>query len=642
MRYFTAFLALAVSGLALAQTPAGPSAAPSVPASGAQPAASQPAPAASDAGQARAPKRKLPPPQSALTAPLMYQLLLGEFTFRQSTLESTQSGFEVMLDAARRTGDPQLFKRATEMALQARSGPNALQAARAWRTALPQSPDASRYELQVLIALGRIQETAAPLRHTLDALPLSERENFIIALPVFYRSATDKTLAKQTIERTLTDTTKSPQLAPAAWSTIGRLRLQASDPAGALNAARLGAASNAQAGAPSQWPALLAVQLMAAAGTQQQKTAAETLVKNYLRTSAPKPEVQLSYARVLIGAERSQEALAQLEQLMQRWPDFIDGWLALGSARAERGQISPAQTALERYLNMAARQADKPADIQTDESGDDTPQKTVHALTAQQRQADMDTARLILAQLAQKRGDAKAADQWLTAVQSPEQMLKVATERAALLAEQGQLEQGRALIHAVPERKPGDTMLKLRSEAQLLREHQHAADAYKLLSEALTSNPDDKDLIYETAMAATQASQVDDAERLLRRLIALDPQSAAAYNALGFDLANRGLRLEQAKQLIEQAVALAPNDAFIRDSLGWVHYRMGNLAQARRLLENAFQQQPDAEIAAHLGEVLWAQGEHNAARAIWRQGLSLDIKNETLQKTLARFKIEQP
>jgi len=637
MRHFTAFLALAVSSLALAQTP-GPSAAPSAPASGAQPAASQPAPAASNADKAAAPKRKEAPPQSALTAQLMYQLLLGEFTFRQGTLESTQSGFEVMLDAARRTGDPQLFKRATEMALQSRSGPNALQAARAWRTALPQSVEANRYELQVLIVLGRIQETTAPLRHTLDALPPSERESFLIALPVFYRSAADKTLAVQTVERALADAIKSPQLAPAAWSSIGRLRLQAGDPAGALNAATLGTASNAHVSTPSHWPALLAVQLMAATGTQQNKAAAETLVKNYLRTAAPKPEVQLGYARALIGAERPQEALTQLEQLMRRRPDFLDGWLALGSARAEQGQPGQAQTALERYLEMAARQNDKPADAQDDESGGEA---HAHAITARQRQADMDTARLILAHLAQKRGDAKAADEWLTAVQSPDQMLKVATERAALLADQGQLEQGRALIRAVPERKSEDAMLKLRSEAQLLREHQHADDAYKLLSGALADNPDDKDLIYEAAMAAVKADRADDAERLLRRLIALDPQSAAAYNALGFDLADRGLRLEQAKQLIEKAVALAPNDAFIRDSLGWVHYRMGNLAEARRLLESAFRQQPDAEIAAHLGEVIWTQGEHDAARAIWRQGLSLDAKNETLQKTLTRFKIEQ-
>ncbi|MDR0458801.1 MAG: tetratricopeptide repeat protein [Burkholderiaceae bacterium] len=104
-------------------------------------------------------------------------------------------------------------------------------------------------------------------------------------------------------------------------------------------------------------------------------------------------------------------------------------------------------------------------------------------------------------------------------------------------------------------------------------------------------------------MAASKADLVDDEERLLRQLIALDPQSAAAYNALGYDLADRNIRLQEAKQLIEKAIELTPNDAFIQDSLGWVNYRLGNLPQARRILEGALKQQPDPEIAALLRQL---------------------------------------
>ena len=564
----------------------------------------------------------------------MYQLLLGEMTFRQGTPEATQSGFQIMLDAARRTGDPQLFKRATEMALQAHSGPGALEAARAWRSALPQSSDANRYELQVLIALDRIQDTATPLRRTLDTLPPAEREDFLVALPMLYRHAADSTLAQRMVEQGLAGALKSPQLAPSAWASVGQMRLQAGDPDGALTAATLGAASNAQTNAPSQWPAVLALQLMSDTKAAQTKAAAETLVKDYLHKAPDAiPEVQLGYARALVDAGRPQEALTQLEQLTQRRPNFPDGWLVLGSVRATQGQTAQAQAALERFLTVAARQAGQTNIDQ---------RKFLGLLAVRQRQSDMDTARLMLAQLSQKRGDTKAADQWLAAVQSPGQMLAVAVERAALLADQGRLEEGRALIRAVPEHGPNAATLKLRAEAQLLREHQHAADAYKLLDNALQNNPDDKDLIFDAAMAASKADQLNDEERLLRQLIALDPQSAAAYNALGYDLADRGLRLQEAKRLIEKAVELAPGDAFIRDSLGWVQYRLGNLQEARRILEDAFKQQPDAEIAAHLGEVLWMQGQHEAARAIWRQGLSLDAKNETLQKTLTRFKVPQP
>jgi tetratricopeptide (TPR) repeat protein len=254
----------------------------------------------------------------------------------------------------------------------------------------------------------------------------------------------------------------------------------------------------------------------------------------------------------------------------------------------------------------------------------------------------MDTARLLLAQLAQRRGDAQAANQWLSTVQSPGQMMAVAVQRAALLADQGHIEDGLALIRAVPERGPDDALLKLRAEAHLLSDHQRPDDAYKLLDGALADNPDDNDLVYDAAMAAGKAGRLDDEERLLRRLIKIDPKSSAAYNALGYDLADRGLRLQEAKELIEKAVSLSPNDAFIQDSLGWVQYRMGNLQEARRILEDAFKQQPDPEIAAHLGEVLWTQGEQDAAREIWRKGLALDPKNETLQKTLTRLKVTLP
>jgi tetratricopeptide (TPR) repeat protein len=575
------------------------------------------------------PKRKAPP-QSALTAPLMYQLLLGEMTFRQGTPESAQSGFQIMLDAARRTNSAQLFRRATEMAFRGRSGPDALEATRAWHAAFPQSAEANRYELQVLIALGRIKETAAPLRRVLETLPVTERENFIVALPALYKQAADKILAGRTVEQALADAVKSPKTAPVAWASVGRMRLQAGDPDGALSAATLGATGNAQSSTPSQWPALLALQLMSQASTPKGKTAAETLVKNYLGNPAAKPGVQLDYARALINASRPQEALTQIKLLTRRQPDYTDGWLMLGSVCASQGQASEAQAALERYLDIISRQAGAAQPMPSD------------PLTVRQRQSDMDTARLLLAQLAQKRGDAKAADQWLAAVRSPDQMLSVAIERAAMQAEQGHLEEGRQLIRDVPERGPDDVTLKLRAEAQLLRAYQRAADAYGLLTTALQNSPDDKELTYDAAMTATKAGLQEDAERLLRRVIALDPQSAAAYNALGYDLADRGLRLEEAKQLIEKAVALAPDDAFIQDSLGWVQYRLGNLQEARRILENAFKKQPDAEIAAHLGEVLWGQGEQDAARAIWRQGMSLDAKNETLQQTLTRFKIAQP
>jgi predicted Zn-dependent protease len=413
------------------------------------------------------------------------------------------------------------------------------------------------------------------------------------------------------------------------------MRMRAGDQDGAVNAATLGATSSSPNSASTHLPILLALQLMISdVVSEQNKTTAQNLVKNYLNSPGAKPEVQLEYARVLAQQGSSQDALKQLEQLTQRERNFSDGWLALGSMYASQGQTAQARTALLRYLDV---QMQRPAN-KASAAVPDVPDPQAE----RQRQADIDAALLLLAQLAKKSGDTRAADQYLEQVQSPGQMLAVAVERASLIADQGRLEEGLTLIRNVPERGPDDAMLKIRAQAQLLREHQRPNDAYTLLITALQSNSNDKELMYDAAMAATKAGLYDEEEKLLRQIMVIDPQSAVAYNALGYDLADRGVRLDEAKKLIEKAVSLAPADAFIRDSLGWVNFKMGNLVEARRILENAFRQQPDAEIAAHLGEVIWAQGDRDAARSIWQQGLLLDSKNETLQKTINRLKAQLP
>ncbi len=129
-------------------------------------------------------------------------------------------------------------------------------------------------------------------------------------------------------------------------------------------------------------------------------------------------------------------------------------------------------------------------------------------------------------------------------------------------------------------------------------------------------------------------------ERLLRQLIAAKPDHYHAYNALGYSLADRNLRLVEARQLIEKAVSLSPNDAYIQDSLGWVEFRLGNTARALEILTAAYAKRPDAEIAAHLGEVLWVQGQREQALKIWREGLLSAGDNETLQDTLKRLQVK--
>jgi Flp pilus assembly protein TadD len=206
------------------------------------------------------------------------------------------------------------------------------------------------------------------------------------------------------------------------------------------------------------------------------------------------------------------------------------------------------------------------------------------------------------------------------------------------MANQGRVHEGRALIQAIPEAEPRDALLKISAETQLLRDANQLDNALQLLEQANQRFPDDGDLLYDQAMVADSLKRYDDSERLLRRVMALQPTQANAFNALGYSLAERGQRLDEARQLISQALTLRPNDPFITDSLGWVEFRAGKLPEAVKLLRQAYAGRADPEIAAHLGEVLWVMGNKDEALRIWREGVAKDPANVTLKDTIKRLR----
>jgi len=247
---------------------------------------------------------------------------------------------------------------------------------------------------------------------------------------------------------------------------------------------------------------------------------------------------------------------------------------------------------------------------------------------------------LLLAQAAEMRGDFPAAERWLAKVDSPQRALEVQTRRAALLARQGKLREARALVQKVPERTPEDARAKLVAEAAVLRDVKRWREANEVLTDANKRFPNDADLLYEQAMVEEKLNRMDDMERLLRKVIEIKPDHHHAYNALGYSLADRNKRLPEAKALIQKALELSPNEPFITDSLGWVEYRLGRRAEALELLRKAYTARPDTEIAAHLGEVLWVDGQRDEARKVLRDAKRKDSGNEMLGEVLARLKVD--
>ena len=546
-------------------------------------------------------------PTSALNSQLFYQLLIGELTAQEG---ESAAGFALILDAARKTGDAELYKRATEIALRERSGDSALQAAQAWKQAAPESREANRYVLQILIVLGRLSEAREPLQTELRLAPVVERAAVLAAVPRAFVRASDKKLAASVVEEALAANLSDPVMAADAWAAVSRMRLAAGDVPSALEAAQRAQSADRQSDAA----ALISLELMEA-----KSPAAEALVRQYLDNS-PKvsSEIRLGFARALLDAQRYAEATAQLQIIGRERPDFAEGWLVLGSLQLQDNQLMQSQTSLERYVTLTQQQ--------------DTPDAD--------RTRGLSQAYLALAQVAEKRKDFPAAEVWLNKIEDSAELVQAQTRRASILAAQGKLDQARELIRNLPEKTPADARQKLNAEINLLRDAKQYKPAYDLLANALQSTPDDSELLYDRAMMAEKLGFLDEMERVLREVMRLKPDYHHAYNALGYSLAERSVRLPEAKQLIEKALSFAPADPFIRDSLGWVEFRLGNKAEAALIFDAAYRARPDAEIAAHYGEVLWSLGQRDRAVAIWKEGKLLNPDNETLVETLKRLRVQ--
>ena len=540
--------------------------------------------------------------RAALDAELFYDILVGELS---TSSGDPGSGYALILEAARRSGDGQLYRRATDIALQSRSGEYALAAARAWKEAQPQSREANRYGLQILIALNRIQETGDLLKQELAQSPAQDKLLTLQAIPQLYGRASDKAAAAGIVEKALADQLQNPAAGPVAWTTIGRMRFAAGDRKGALEAARQAQAQEA----PLDSAALLALQLLEAGEAQ-----AEPLVTRYM-AGKPQPQIRMAYAGVLLNLQRFAEAGAQLDTLTREAPDMAEAWLLKASLALQSDRLPEAEASLDQFERL----------LQSYPPGDP-------------RKAAMNQAYLLRAQIAEKRGDLAQAESWLAKVDNASELLAAQARRASLLARQGKLQEAVGVIRRLPARNAQEERLKLVAEAQLLRDAKQYKQAFEVQGKAVALAPDDYDLVYDQAMLAEKAGDLDAMERLLRQIIEKRPDYQHAYNALGYSFAERGIRLPEARQLIAKALEFAPKDPFITDSLGWVEFRMGNHAEAARLLGEAFQRQPDPEIAAHLGEVLWTMGEREKALEVWRTGLRLNKDNDTLQETLKRLK----
>jgi Flp pilus assembly protein TadD len=605
---------------------------------------------------------------SYLDGPLLYQLLLAEFALRES---QPGDAVELMLEAARRNKDDALYRRALQIAVEAGAGDKALTITKSWRQAMPRSTEALRTEVQLLLALDRVSDTADPLKQLLAMSTPAERAALIASLPRAGQRAKDPAAAAEQFRILLLPYLDAPDTRVAARVALGRMRLAQGQTAAALDFA-----AQAQAQDPKALsPALLALDIMNAStdGSQAHAAAvepgaasgpapapkdtaggpaniakAEAIVRRYLAEPEAEPVVRQAFASVLAGQQRLTDAADQLRLATQARPKQAQLWLGLGEIELELRNAEAAEADLKQALALVtAEQADRAA---ADKSGTKTDEDDTvgDASDATGAPADAEPAgnqirlahvQLLLARAAEQRHDDAGAAKWLAQVDPKDADLQVISLRAALLARQGKLADALKMIRAAPAATPAEQRFKLLTEVQLLLDEKKLTDARNVLTKANVEMPDDVDLIYQEAMIDERLNKLDDMEILLRRILVLQPDNSQALNALGYSLADRNLRLEEALGLVKQAHELSPADPFIVDSLGWVEYRLGHFDKAAMLLSQAYSSRKDTEIAAHFAEALWADGKREQAAQVLRDAHRLDSSNEVLKQTMGRLKV---
>jgi tetratricopeptide (TPR) repeat protein len=538
---------------------------------------------------AAAPGQQRTLPSGELTQQLLFKLLVGEIALQRG---QTALAVQAYLEAARETKDPRLAQRATEIAWNARMLPAALEAASLWLQGDPESAQAKQVLAALLVSQPKLADTQPYLEKWLAADPAAAGQTFL-QIGVLAARNQDRAAALQLVQNLARP---YPQL-PEAHFAVAQVAAGANEDAIAL------AESREALRLKPDWEAaaLLYAQVL------QKKSSAEAtaFLKDFLAKNPRAMDARLAYARQLVADKAYEPARKEFQALLAEFPANPDVAMAVALLSLQLQDFDGAEVQLKQALDNNYK--------------------------------DPDAIRFYLGQLSEERKRYDEALKWYTQVSRGEQFIPARARYAGVLVKQGKLPEARQYLKETAAAYPENRAQLAQAEAQLLRDAGDYRGAYEALGEALAKNPTSPDLLYDQAMAAEKIDRLDVMETNLRKVMQIKPDYAHAYNALGYTLADRNLRLDEAKSLIDQALKLAPDDPFILDSLGWVLYRQGQLQQAADMLARAYKLRPDGEIAAHLGEVLWAMGRQDEARKLWADSLKENASNETLQATIKRF-----
>lgn len=537
-------------------------------------------------------------PNVELTGDLLYKLTRAELEFK---VGQWQSAYVTLMSVAQQTRDPRIAQRAAEMALAVKQGGEALAAIRLWRSLAPDSEQASQYFLAFAVLGDSLDEAEQVFGKNLREAAPAARPLLMFQMQQVLSRAKDKTASFALLERVLMPYLDTQE----AHLVLAQGAFASGDGARAVREAR-----QALALKPDSELAILML-----AQVRADVAAATDLLAGFLETHPEAREVRAAYARILIEQKQYAPARQQFLMLLKDQPENLATLYALGVMSMQIEDVPAAEAYFKQFL---AVQQQRPVDKR----------ETAKVL-------------LVLSQIAEERRDVDSALAWLEKVDASDgpAFFNASIRRVQLLARRGDPDGARTLLSSLQSEDAGEQVRIVLTEAQLLRDAGQGEASYTVLENGVKRFPDSADLLYDFALAAEKLKRFDVMEASLRRVIAQAPDNHHAYNALGYAFAEHNIRLPEAHALITQALALAPSDPFIMDSMGWVEFRMGNLDQAEQLLRRAHALRSDAEIALHLGEVLWQKGEQADAWVLWRAVHAKDPDSVALKDMLLRLNL---
>ncbi|MFS0828763.1 tetratricopeptide repeat protein [Pseudomonas phoenicis] len=517
----------------------------------------------------------------------LYSLLVAELAGQRNRFDIALANY---VDQAEKTQDSAVSERAYRIAEYLGADEPALDTALLWAKNDPDNLEAQRAAAIQLARAGRYDESMASMEKVLQAKGDTHFDFLALSAAETDQSTRDGLL--QSFDRLLNKHPANGQL------IFGKALLLNQD-GKSEEALELLESHPAQDGEIA--PILLRARLLQ---TLERGDEALPLLRGAIRDNPEDKRLRLTYARTLVELDRIPEAKAEFVSLVQQYPEDDDLRYSLALVSLENQDWDEAEGYLQELV---------------------------------ERDANADAAHLNLGRIREQRNDPQAALREYALVAPGPDYLAAQLRQADILIANGRAREASRLLAEAREAQPDSAIQLYLIESEAYSNNDKTTQADQVLQQAIQRYPDDLNLLYSRAMLAEKRNDLAQMEKDLRAILTREPENAMALNALGYTLADRTTRFDEAKRLIEKALSITPEDPAVLDSLGWVNYRMGNLDDAERALRKAFERLSDPEVAAHLGEVLWANGKRREARQVWNQGLENSSDSTVLRQTIRRL-----